>query len=119
VRARIIIHKDTHNTYTHLLREQVGMADIDLDSELFNNLRKLINIVDKLRDIGLNTFISLPRIVVLGSQSAGKSSLLESVVGLDFLPRGDVLPTLILSLTQPFTHIGPVLRCKNYALFVI
>jgi dynamin 1-like protein len=30
---------------------------------------------------------------VLGSQSAGKSSVLESIVGLDFLPRGDGVVT--------------------------
>ena len=30
---------------------------------------------------------------MLGSQSAGKSSVLESIVGLDFLPRGDGLVT--------------------------
>jgi dynamin 1-like protein len=30
---------------------------------------------------------------VLGGQSAGKSSLLENIVGLDFLPRGDGLVT--------------------------
>ena len=60
-------------------------------SFLFMNLRKFINIVDRLRDIGLEKHINLPRIVVLGSQSSGKSSLLESIVGLDFLPRGDVI----------------------------
>ena len=57
---------------------------------LFDNLRKLINIVDELRDVGVSQFIRLPRIAVLGTQSAGKSSLLESIVGVDFLPRGDV-----------------------------
>lgn len=45
---------------------------------------------DELRDVGLQQFIKLPRICVLGTQSAGKSSVLESIVGLDFLPRGDV-----------------------------
>jgi GTPase SAR1 family protein len=35
----------------------------------------------------------LPRIAVLGSQSAGKSSVLESIVGLDFLPRGSGVVT--------------------------
>lgn len=29
----------------------------------------------------------------MGSQSAGKSSLLENVVGLDFLPRGEGIVT--------------------------
>lgn len=32
--------------------------------------------------------INLPRIAVLGQQSSGKSSVLESIVGIDFLPRG-------------------------------
>ena len=61
-----------------------------LKTPLFENLRKLVTIIDELRDIGLQEFISLPRIAVVGSQSSGKSSLLENVVGLDFLPRGEV-----------------------------
>ena len=46
--------------------------------------------IDNLRDVGLQKHIKLPRIVTLGTQSSGKSSLLESVVGMDFLPRGEV-----------------------------
>ena len=57
---------------------------------LYDSLRKVITLIDELRDIGLQDHISLPRIAVLGTQSAGKSSLLESIVGYDFLPRGDV-----------------------------
>lgn len=61
---------------------------------LFDNLRSFISLIDSLRDLGLQEYISLPRIAVLGTQSAGKSSLLESIVGLDFLPRGDVFELL-------------------------
>lgn len=43
--------------------------------------------------MGVQQFVKLPRIAVLGSQSSGKSSVLESIVGLDFLPRGDGLVT--------------------------
>lgn len=43
--------------------------------------------------MGLQQYINLPRIAVLGQQSAGKSSVLESIVGLDFLPRGDGVVT--------------------------
>jgi GTP-binding protein EngB required for normal cell division len=42
-----------------------------------------------LRDSGLQKYIKLPRIAVLGTQSSGKSSVLESIVGIDFLPRGE------------------------------
>jgi len=66
------------------------MEDTKRGTLLYDNLRKVISLIDELRDIGLQQHISLPRIAVLGTQSAGKSSLLESIVGLDFLPRGDV-----------------------------
>ena len=58
---------------------------------LFDNMRKLINLIDELKDVGVQQYIRLPRIVVVGTQSAGKSSLLEAIVGVDFLPRGEVL----------------------------
>jgi len=58
---------------------------------LYDNMRKLISVIDELKDVGVQQYIQLPRIVVIGTQSAGKSSLLESIVGIDFLPRGEVL----------------------------
>jgi GTP1/Obg family GTP-binding protein len=45
-------------------------------SLLQHDLRKVITIVDLLRDLGLNKLLSLPKVVVLGNQSSGKSSLL-------------------------------------------
>lgn len=57
-------------------------------SALYENLRQLITVVDELRDVGLQNYISLPRIAAIGTQSSGKSSLIESIVGKDFLPRG-------------------------------
>lgn len=59
-------------------------------SGLYSSLRKIIGVIDELRDVGLQQYINLPRIAVLGTQSSGKSSLLEMIVGVDFLPRGDV-----------------------------
>ncbi|KAL6042668.1 Vacuolar protein sorting-associated protein 1 [Balamuthia mandrillaris] len=54
-------------------------------------MEQLIPIINKLQDvfnaIGMESF-DLPQIVVVGSQSSGKSSVLENVVGRDFLPRG-------------------------------
>ena len=45
--------------------------------------------------------IDLPQIAVVGGQSSGKSSVLENIVGRDFLPRGSGIVTrcpLILQL---------------------
>ena len=47
---------------------------------------------------------------MLGGQSAGKSSVLESIVGLDFLPRGDGVVTrrpLELRLNHTTSEITP------------
>jgi hypothetical protein len=44
---------------------------------------------------------ALPTVVVVGGQSSGKSSVLESIVGRDFLPRGSGIVTrrpLVLQL---------------------
>ncbi|CAL5871468.1 uncharacterized protein PFLUO_LOCUS5719 [Penicillium psychrofluorescens] len=56
----------------------------------------LISLVNKLQDV-----FSTVGIVVVGSQSSGKSSVLENIVGRDFLPRGSGIVTrrpLILQL---------------------
>merc|ERR1712166_424182 len=66
---------------------------------------KLIPVVNKLQDvfasIGGGAFIDLPQIAVVGAQSSGKSSVLENIVGRDFLPRGSDIVTrrpLVLQL---------------------
>lgn len=62
-----------------------------MENGISGQLRSVISLVDRLRDINLESYIQLPKIVVVGSQSSGKSSLIEQIVGLDFLPRGSVL----------------------------
>jgi vacuolar protein sorting-associated protein 1 len=77
-----------------------------MKTDLFKDIRKLINIIDEVRDFGLDKEISLPRIAVLGTQSSGKSSLLENIVGLDFLPRGSGVVTR-RPLELRLVHIDP------------
>uniref|UniRef100_A0A8C5ECY5 Dynamin-1-like protein n=1 Tax=Gouania willdenowi TaxID=441366 RepID=A0A8C5ECY5_GOUWI len=67
-------------------------------------MEALIPVINKLQDV-FNTvgtdIIHLPQIVVVGTQSSGKSSVLESLVGRDVLPRGNGIVTrrpLILQL---------------------
>ncbi|XP_072291968.1 dynamin-1-like protein isoform X2 [Eucyclogobius newberryi] len=69
-------------------------------------MEALIPVINKLQDV-FNTvgadIIHLPQIVVVGNQSSGKSSVLESLVGRDILPRGTGIVTrrpLILQLVH-------------------
>ncbi|OBT39085.1 hypothetical protein VE00_09922 [Pseudogymnoascus sp. WSF 3629] len=48
--------------------------------------------IDQLRELNVGTYIPLPQIAVVGDQSSGKSSLLESLTGFSF-PRGAGLCT--------------------------
>ena len=67
----------------------------------------LIATINKLQDAlaplggGSQSPVDLPQITVVGSQSSGKSSVLENIVGRDFLPRGTGIVTrrpLVLQL---------------------
>uniref|UniRef100_A0A8D0DBW5 Dynamin-1-like protein n=1 Tax=Sander lucioperca TaxID=283035 RepID=A0A8D0DBW5_SANLU len=69
-------------------------------------MEALIPVINKLQDV-FNTvgadIIHLPQIAVVGTQSSGKSSVLESLVGRDLLPRGTGIVTrrpLILQLVN-------------------
>ena len=80
-------------------------------------MRKFITVIDELRDVGLQQYIKLPRICVLGTQSAGKSSVLESIVGIDFLPRGDGVVTrrpLELRLNHVSESITPWAKFEEF-----
>ncbi|KAK1728986.1 dynamin family protein [Colletotrichum acutatum] len=48
--------------------------------------RNLLDKIDKLRELGISRQIALPQLVVVGDQSSGKSSVLESLTGYYF-PR--------------------------------
>jgi GTPase SAR1 family protein len=66
-----------------------------------------------------NTHLSLklPQIAVVGSQSSGKSSVLENLVGRDFLPRGSGIVTrrpLIIQLIRSTDNDNT----NDYAKFV-
>ncbi|XP_067855851.1 dynamin-1-like protein isoform X2 [Heptranchias perlo] len=69
-------------------------------------MEALIPVINKLQEV-FNTvgadIIQLPQIVVVGTQSSGKSSVLESLVGRDLLPRGTGIVTrrpLVLQLVN-------------------
>ncbi len=65
-------------------------SDIPEDAKsngLMHLTKKLIEIRSMLLSIDQSDALKLPSIVVIGSQSSGKSSVLESIVGHEFLPK--------------------------------
>ncbi|KAI6160620.1 P-loop containing nucleoside triphosphate hydrolase protein [Pisolithus thermaeus] len=60
----------------------VGLADPATASQR----RGMLDLINRLRNIGVQRDIDLPMIAVIGNQSAGKSSLIESISGVT-LPR--------------------------------
>ncbi|GJF00698.1 P-loop containing nucleoside triphosphate hydrolase protein [Phanerochaete sordida] len=60
----------------------VGLSDVRYSS----SRRKLLDLINRLHATGVQADMDLPLIAVIGSQSAGKSSLIESISGIK-LPR--------------------------------
>ncbi|XP_074133131.1 dynamin-1-like protein [Sminthopsis crassicaudata] len=94
-------------------------------------MEALTPVISKLQEVFSvvgREIIQLPQIVVFGSQSSGKSSVVESIVGRDFLPKGSGIMTrrpLILQLvhvasleerqaTSPETYI----QAEEWATFL-
>jgi len=73
------------------------MADLNIPGVTGIMEPELIKTVNKLQDafatVGVQNPVDLPQITVIGSQSSGKSSCLENIVGRDFLPRGTGIVT--------------------------
>ncbi|CAD6885800.1 unnamed protein product [Tilletia controversa] len=77
--------------------------------ELMMLTRKLIEVRNILKEIDHeDENLTLPSIVVIGSQSSGKSSVLEAIVGHEFLPKGNNMVTRRpLELTLIHTDMEP------------
>ncbi|XP_073047461.1 putative dynamin-related protein 4A [Primulina eburnea] len=70
-----------------------------------DRIRPLLDVVDKLRNLNImQEGIQLPTIVLVGDQSSGKSSVLESLAGIS-LPRGQGI----------CTRVPLIMRLENYS----
>ncbi|KAL4119868.1 hypothetical protein QTP88_012631 [Uroleucon formosanum] len=85
-------------------------------------MQSLIQVVNKLQDVfavvGEQQIADLPQIVVVGTQSSGKSSVLESLVGKSFLPRGTGIVTrapLVIQMIRYTEEIKQNMLNSNYS----
>lgn len=63
------------------------------DEQMMLLTRKMIELRTLLQKVDQGESLQLPSIVVVGSQSSGKSSVLEAIVGHEFLPKGSNMVT--------------------------
>ncbi len=67
------------------------MSEITLDAVALQQLdeepRRLLDAVDNLRYLGVDSYVELPQIIVVGDQSSGKSSVLEAISRVQFPAR--------------------------------
>lgn len=109
------------------------------DDQMMVLTKKMIEIRSMLQLVGQSEALTLPSIVVIGSQSSGKSSVLEAIVGHEFLPKGSNMitrrpieltlvntpdaqaeygefPALALGKITDFAHIQKTLTDLNLAV---
>ncbi|KAG6389281.1 hypothetical protein SASPL_150746 [Salvia splendens] len=84
-----------------------GSVYAPLVSSYNDRIRPLLDAVDRLRHLKImQEGIQLPTIVVVGDQSSGKSSVLESLAGIR-LPRGDGICTRVPLIMSLKNHTSP------------
>lgn len=71
-----------------------SISDLLVENEdnLLQN-KKLINIANKLSSLFTNKSIKIPQLVVVGTQSSGKSSLINGILNMNILPTGKNMVT--------------------------
>nr|XP_051229624.1 putative dynamin-related protein 4A [Lolium perenne] len=108
----------TKNYHNHDSEDAASGAAASAIAESYNEqIRPLLDAVDRLRHLKVTQEgIQLPTIVVVGDQSSGKSSVLESLAGIS-LPRGQGICTrvpLVMRLKDDLSAEGsqPVLQLE-------
>ncbi|CAK7263097.1 mitochondrial dynamin GTPase Msp1 [Sporothrix epigloea] len=74
-------------------RKRARAGEAARDDQMMVFTKKMIEIRNILQKVGQSSTLTLPSIVVIGSQSSGKSSVLEAIVGHEFLPKGSNMVT--------------------------
>ncbi|KAG5222141.1 dynamin-related protein [Salix suchowensis] len=87
--------------------QEVVVSHVPIVSSFNDRIRPLLDAVDKLRHLQvMKEGIQLPTIVVVGDQSSGKSSVLESLTGIS-LPRGQGICTRVPLIMRLQHHTAP------------
>lgn len=80
--------------FSHQPKNSFTMGSVSTTDNPIEGLgnQALLDKIDRLRELNVGSIVSLPQLVVVGDQSSGKSSVLESLTGFSF-PRAAGLCT--------------------------
>jgi len=91
--------------------------NVEKDYNILAQNKEILNIGNTLNGLFINKdTIEVPRLVVVGGQSSGKSSLLNSILGMDILPTGSNMVTrspLQIELIQT-NQVNTIATFGNY-----
>ncbi|GER33071.1 interferon-induced GTP-binding protein mx [Striga asiatica] len=107
---RSVLGSKTNSSNTTTIveyRPEHGAINAPIVSSYNDRIRPLLDAVDRLRHLKImQEGIQLPTIVVVGDQSSGKSSVLESLAGIS-LPRGQGICTRVPLIMRLQHHPSP------------
>ena len=63
-------------------------------------MNEFIDLVEKIEEAGMKDYIELPRFCIMGTNKCGKSSLVENILNLDFLPPIDTKRAVLLEINH-------------------
>ena len=72
-------------------------------SEKINHQMKMnefIDLIEEIEGAGIKGYIELPRFCVIGGFNIGKSSVIENILNLDFLPRADTMKPVEIKINH-------------------
>ena len=107
----VTIASNIINSVSNVVSQVSSLYSSD-NFELLGQNKDILNIGNVLNSIFVNRKdIDIPRIVTVGSQSSGKSSILNSILGMDILPTGANMVTrgpLQLELIQSTVEVKAI-----------
>ena len=85
-------YEQTHYNAANLNDNSRGPkpSSLGLTSLQSQEEKRLLDVIEEIRNYDINHEIELPQLVVCGKQSSGKSSVLEAISEIPFPRKGDI-----------------------------
>ena len=63
-------------------------------------MNEFIDLIEKIKEAGIQNYIELPRFCIMGTNKCGKTSLVEYILNLDFLPSIDTKRAVLIKINH-------------------